>query len=356
MSGVPEINIAESAEDLKSLLKQQATSLNFAKVQSLYLLKINEVETVRHLAVLIGRSERTLHRWLNCYRAGGIENLLAEPENPGRPKKISVEEAALIQNELKDHEGFQSYQEIYFWVSVVLGISTSYITVYRLVRYELQAKLKVARPQNLKQLPGEVEIYQNNLPEQLQALLEKESEQVSQYSSVSFWCQDESRFGCHTIVRDKITLKGIKPIGNFQYKFQYLWLYGLIEPRTGRSFFYEFSHLDSQCFEQYLTLFSQAFPDELHIIQLDNAPAHTAGDIEIPDNIILFYQPPYCPEVNPIERVWLYLKNLLAWVNFNSLDNLRSKLDHLLNSISNDTMGYLTGWSWILESLCLSGL
>ncbi len=32
------------------------------------------------------------------------------------------------------------------------------ITVYRLVRTELQAKLKVARPQNLKQLLGEVEI------------------------------------------------------------------------------------------------------------------------------------------------------------------------------------------------------
>ncbi|MBD2291445.1 IS630 family transposase, partial [Microcystis wesenbergii FACHB-1317] len=38
MSGVPNINVAESVEDLKSLLKQQVTSLNFAKVQSLYLL------------------------------------------------------------------------------------------------------------------------------------------------------------------------------------------------------------------------------------------------------------------------------------------------------------------------------
>jgi hypothetical protein len=94
MSGVPNLNIAESVEELKSLLKQQVTSLNFAKVQSLYLLKIKEVETVRHLAVLIGRSERTLHRWLNYYREGGIENLLSESEKLGRPKKISGEEAA----------------------------------------------------------------------------------------------------------------------------------------------------------------------------------------------------------------------------------------------------------------------
>ena len=86
----------------------------------------------------------------------------------------------------------------------------------------------MARPQNLKQLPGEVKIFQNNLSEQLQALLEKEYEKVSQYLKVRFWCQDESRFSCHTIVRDKITIKGVKPLSNFQYNFQYLWLYGLI--------------------------------------------------------------------------------------------------------------------------------
>jgi heterodisulfide reductase subunit B len=73
----------------------------------------------------------------------------------------------------------------------------------------------VTRPQNLKQLRGEVEIFKNNLSEQLRALLEEESEKVSQYLKFPFWCQAESHFGCHTIVRDKITIKGIKPLGNF---------------------------------------------------------------------------------------------------------------------------------------------
>jgi len=34
---------------------------------------------------------------------------------------------------------------------------------------------------------------------------------------------------------------------------------------------------------------TQAFPNELHILQVDNAPAHIAGHLEIPDNIILFF-------------------------------------------------------------------
>ncbi len=356
MTGVMKIEIAESAEDLRDLMNKQDSALNFAKVQSLYLLKIQATETVRYLSVLVGRSERTVHRWLSAYKEGGMEALLKEPEQLGRPKKVSVEEAALLQNELKDPEGFNSYQEIHFWASLIQGIEASYITIYRLVKEELKAKLKVVRPRSKNQLPEEAEVLKSNLPIKLKSLQEEEKEKISRYARIRFWCQDESRFGCHTIVREKITLKGVKPVGDFQYNFKYLWLYGMVEPRTGETFFYEFSHLDAECFSQYLNLFSQAFPNELNIIQTDNAPAHTSDAVEIPDNVILFYQPPYCPEVNPIERVWEYIKGLLAWQNFQTLDELRARLDKILLSLSKDNFGYLTGWSWILTGLCLSGI
>jgi hypothetical protein len=62
------------------------------------------------------------------------------------------------------------------------------------------------------------------------------------------------------------------------------------------------------------------------------------------------------PKLTPQQRVWLYLKNSLVWETFESLDALRDKLDALFNRLSNDTIGYLMGWSWILEALCLSGI
>ena len=61
---VPKIDIVESVEDIKELMKHDKSSLAYAKVQSLYFLKMGEVETVRHLAVIMGRGERTIHRWL----------------------------------------------------------------------------------------------------------------------------------------------------------------------------------------------------------------------------------------------------------------------------------------------------
>lgn len=62
MSGVTKIEIAESVEEFKILMKQQKTALAFAKIQTLYLLKIKAIENVNHLAVIIGRGESTIQQ------------------------------------------------------------------------------------------------------------------------------------------------------------------------------------------------------------------------------------------------------------------------------------------------------
>ena len=105
--------------------------------------------------------------------------------------------------------------------------------------------------------------------------------------------------GLHTIKRRKLTGKGIKPKGIVQWDFVYLWMYGLVEPLTGESFFYEFSHLDTICFEKFLELFAKKYPKDLHIIQLDNGGFHNSLNLNIPENVILLFQPAYSPEVNP---------------------------------------------------------
>jgi hypothetical protein len=79
------------------------------------------------------------------------------------------------------------------------------------------------------------------------------------------------RLGLHTIRRRKLTLSGVKPVGKHQWKLECFWLYGAVSSATGKSFFWEFSHLDKVCFEAYLQLLSIQYPEQLHIIQVDNA-------------------------------------------------------------------------------------
>lgn len=125
-----------------------------------------------------------------------------------------------------------------------------------------------------------------------------------QGQAVRYWCQDESRFGLKTLTGRRITLKGVKPQGAVQWHRQAFYLYGVVEPLTGASFFWEFTHLDSDCFGVFLSQFAKAFPESLNLLQLDNGSFHKAQRLEWPDNIIPIFQPPHSPQLNPIERLW----------------------------------------------------
>ncbi|WP_199309062.1 IS630 family transposase [Nodosilinea sp. FACHB-13] len=182
-------------------------------------------------------------------------------------------------------------------------------------------------------------------------------EQRQRYGSrIRYWCQDECRVGLLTVQHRKLTALGVKPVGEVQWQFLYRWLYGVIEPATGKTFMLEFSHLDSLCFETFLTALAQAYPNDLHLIQLDNAPAHRAHALQVPDNIILLFQPPYCPEVNPIERLWQELKRVLAWRHFDSLHELQQAISQWLARLSPAQVRSLTQWGWLIDALCVAGI
>lgn len=166
--------------------------------------------------------------------------------------------------------------------------------------------------------------------------------------------QDESRFGLHTLIGRLITLCGIKPIGEWQWLFKAFWLYGAVEPATGASFFLQFSHVDTQCFQRFLDEFALAYPDSLNVIQVDNGRFHTSKKLVVPENIILLFQPPYCPELNPIEHLWQYLKADLCWASFKTLEQLQTKLEQLLTKLTPEIVASITGYSFILDALSVA--
>lgn len=186
--------------------------------------------------------------------------------------------------------------------------------------------------------------------------MQQHQQQVNKYRQIRYWCSDETRIGLMTIMRRKLTAKGVKPLGLQQWKFLYRWLYGAIEPLTGESFFLEFGHLDSICFEKFLELFATAFPHDLHIIQVDNGPLHQAIDLSIPDNVILLFQPPYTPEVNPIERLWAVLKSELKWENFQTVNQLQQAITKIVNRLSQEVVASVTGWKFIIDALCVANI
>jgi len=52
----------------------------------------------------------------------------------------------------------------------------------------------------------------------------------------------------------------------------------------------------------------QLAPDEHAVMVLDQAGWYGAHALTVPGNVTLVPLPPYAPQLNPVERVWLYLR------------------------------------------------
>jgi putative transposase len=168
---------------------------------------------------------------------------------------------------------------------------------------------------------------------------------------VRVFSQDESRFGLLTIRRRRLTARGVQPIGAVQHDFEWFYVYGAVEPTTGDRFFLELPYLNAEMFQLFLDAFAQAFPDSLNLLLLDNSGAHTAQRLTLPTNVRLVFLPPYCPELNPIERVWRALKDDVAWQQFADLNAQQEYLGHLLQAYEAATLQSLSGYAYLVEAI-----
>jgi transposase len=162
MSRVVKIDITENAEELQTLLKKQHSASLKERILALYLLQTKQVETVQHLAVILGRGRITVQRWLRQYREGGLNTLLEVKTSTGRKPIINSAVRERLVQELSTPQGFSSYGEIQTWLQAVMGVEASYKVVHDTVRYQLKAKLKTPRPRRTKHSVLEEETFKKN--------------------------------------------------------------------------------------------------------------------------------------------------------------------------------------------------
>ena len=66
---------------------------------------------------------------------------------------------------------------------------------------------------------------------------------------------------------------------------------------------------NTDAMQQFLDQFSKTLPkDEVAVMYADQAGWHASKALRVPDNVMLLAIPAYTLEVNPVERIWLYLK------------------------------------------------
>jgi len=55
--------------------------------------------------------------------------------------------------------------------------------------------------------------------------------------------------------------------------------------------------------------------------------------------------------LNPIERVWQYIKQELSWGLYDKLDKIKEKVRSFLEEFSSETIASIAGWDYILSAL-----
>lgn len=163
--------------------------------------------------------------------------------------------------------------------------------------------------------------------------------------------QDERRFGLLTVRRRRLTARGVQPVGLVQHVFEWFYVYGAVAPATGEHFFLELPYLNADTFQIFVDAFAHAFPDSFNILLLDNSGAHTAQRLRWPANVQPVWLPPYCPELNPIERLWRDVKDDLAWLQFPELDAQQLYVGDLLQAYDASTLQALTGYAYLREAI-----
>jgi hypothetical protein len=76
----------------------------------------------------------------------------------------------------------------------------------------------------------------------------------------------------------------------------------------------------------------------------------------LPSNIIFIFQPAHSPQLNPIERVWLYLTQGLRFALPRNMDELRLLVKNRLSEMAKSVLASIVGWASILDALSVAAL
>lgn len=168
---------------------------------------------------------------------------------------------------------------------------------------------------------------------------------------IQIWFQDEARIGQKGRVTSRWWVRGERPVGLCDRRFTSAYLYGAICPATGENFALVFPKVSTPAMTLFLDGLSRSVAPDVHILLvLDQAGWHKARTLTVPDNITLLSLPPYSPELNPIERVWLYLKErFLSHRLFDGYEAIVQAVCNAWNAMTAtpDRIRSLTNYPWI---------
>lgn len=169
---------------------------------------------------------------------------------------------------------------------------------------------------------------------------------------VEVWFQDEARFGQQGTLTNVWALKGTRPTAVKQTEYEWVYLYASVNPVTGESVALLAPSVNTGTMDAHLRMISAQVGEQRHVVLvLDRAGWHVAKALKVPHNITLLHLPPYSPELNPVERVWAYLKaHYLSNRTHLDHDDLMAKAGQAWNAVSEERFRSVCRTAWVMDA------
>jgi hypothetical protein len=123
------------------------------------------------------------------------------------------------------------------------------------------------------------------------------------------WFLDEARVGQTGRVGRRWFERGRRPRGLRDLRHQAVWRFGAVCPERDAGVALVLPQVSAAAMQAMLDELAAAVGPGAHaVVLMDRAGWHVAKDLAIPANLTPMFLPAYSPELNAIERVWLYLR------------------------------------------------
>jgi transposase len=272
-------------------------------------------------------SDSAIRKIIRAFNAYGPDGLVAK-KRTGRTPLITGKQKEEIIEEFEEpgraQRTFWTASAFYGHITEKYALECSYTTVLRLL-HEKGYVLKVPKPWPDRQ----DELLREEFIDRLRKLA---------LPDVELWYGDETGVEGEPKPRRGWAIKGTRPKVVHNGDHIRVNILGCVCPRTGEFFAIEASHCDTDVFQAFLDEAAKTVTPtrRRNILILDNASWHKRKSL----NWHFFeplYLPPYSPDFNPIERIWLIMKaEHFANIHCKNTAALVKRTDHALCDLMNN--------------------
>lgn len=293
---------------------------------------------LKEIAQIVMVSPKTVRTHIHSYEKGGIKALL-DSDRPGAPSSLSKDQGQKIADWLKIYPRDLGYNQSNWSMKLLTHhVKKEFGIVLTKERMRQIAHELGFRPQRPRYKLVEAD---PEAKKKAKRQIKKWVKEAEQNEDLVLFVEDEMTAQLRPTLRWMWARKGEQPEVPIRDVHEERTLFGASNPLNGKTHYHVGKGRTKEEFLSLLKQLDRSYPPEKELVlMLDNASAHKAKMVtkflQKAERITLVFLPPYCPDINPIERLWKWVREKVTHnYPFQSMNELIEAIRNAFRYFSN---------------------